>query len=59
MMKSIPAFATEHGDVIRRFGRFPHRNELLGRASTPQEAEWLAGDSVPGWARSQGSKKAA
>ena len=28
-------------DVIRRFGRFPHRNQLLGRASTPEEVEFL------------------
>lgn len=30
-------FAAKHRDVIVRFGRFPHRNEALGRASTPQE----------------------
>lgn len=34
-------FAEEHRSIIERFGRFPHRNALLGRASTPQEAEWL------------------
>ena len=28
-------------DVVRRFGRFPHRNEILGRESTPQEIEYL------------------
>jgi uncharacterized protein (DUF924 family) len=31
-----------HRDVIRRFGRFPHRNAILGRANTPDEAEYLA-----------------
>ena len=30
-----------HRDVIRRFGRFPHRNEILGRASTPEEIAFL------------------
>jgi uncharacterized protein (DUF924 family) len=30
-----------HRDVIRRFGRFPHRNEILGRASTPEEVAFL------------------
>ena len=30
-----------HRDVIRRFGRFPHRNEILGRASTPEELAFL------------------
>jgi uncharacterized protein (DUF924 family) len=31
----------EHIDVIKRFGRFPHRNAVLGRASTPEEIEYL------------------
>ena len=30
-------FATRHRDLIRKFGRFPHRNALLGRQSTPEE----------------------
>lgn len=34
-------YARRHRDVIARFGRFPHRNEILGRASTPQEAAFL------------------
>jgi uncharacterized protein (DUF924 family) len=34
--------AREHRDVIRRFGRHPHRNELLGRQSTADELEYLA-----------------
>jgi uncharacterized protein (DUF924 family) len=36
-------FALLHRDVIARFGRFPHRNALLGRVSTPEEAEFLQG----------------
>jgi uncharacterized protein (DUF924 family) len=35
-------WATRHADVIRRFGRFPHRNEILGRASSPEEMQFLA-----------------
>jgi uncharacterized protein (DUF924 family) len=35
------AFAIEHRDIVARFGRFPHRNRALGRATTPQEAEFL------------------
>jgi uncharacterized protein (DUF924 family) len=35
-------YATRHRDVIRRFGRFPHRNALLGRPSTPDEVRFLA-----------------
>lgn len=34
--------AIAHRDVIERFGRFPHRNETLGRDSTPEEIEFLA-----------------
>ncbi|GBG34452.1 Hypothetical Protein FCC1311_106762 [Hondaea fermentalgiana] len=34
-------FAKSHHDVIERFGRFPHRNEVLGRESTPEEIEYL------------------
>ncbi len=30
-----------HRDIIARFGRFPHRNVILGRSSTPQELEFL------------------
>jgi len=34
-------WAQRHYEVIERFGRFPHRNEILGRASTPAELEFL------------------
>jgi uncharacterized protein (DUF924 family) len=34
-------FATEHRDIVARFGRFPHRNDVLGRASTPEEQDYL------------------
>jgi uncharacterized protein (DUF924 family) len=34
-------WALRHRDVIRRFGRFPHRNDILGRASTPEEVAFL------------------
>jgi uncharacterized protein (DUF924 family) len=36
-------FAEGHRAIIERFGRFPHRNALLGRTSTRQETEWLEG----------------
>ncbi|MEQ8695084.1 MAG: DUF924 family protein [Bauldia litoralis] len=35
-------FATKHRDLIRKFGRFPHRNEMLGRESTEEEKAFLA-----------------
>ena len=38
-------FARKHHDIIERFGRFPHRNAMLGRA--PRSEEIAAGDIVP------------
>lgn len=35
-------FARHHRDIVARFGRFPHRNAILGRESTPEEIAWLA-----------------
>ena len=37
----LPKWAEAHLVIIRRFGRFPHRNAALGRTSTPEEAEFL------------------
>jgi len=37
----LPRWAEAHLVIIRRFGRFPHRNAALGRPSTPEEAEFL------------------
>lgn len=37
-------FAIAHKDIIERFGRFPHRNEILGRNSTDEEIEFLKQD---------------
>ena len=34
-------FELMHKEIIDRFGRYPHRNEILGRTSTPEEAEFL------------------
>jgi uncharacterized protein (DUF924 family) len=34
-------YAEEHAGIIRRFGRFPHRNRILGRATTPEEQAFL------------------
>jgi uncharacterized protein (DUF924 family) len=34
-------FARHHLEVVRRFGRFPHRNEALARSSTPAEMQYL------------------
>jgi uncharacterized protein (DUF924 family) len=51
LMRSLEAFeetrglsqwAIRHRDIVARFGRFPHRNAVLGRASTPEEIAFLA-----------------
>ena len=34
-------YSSHHRDIIERFGRFPHRNKVLGRASSPEEIEFL------------------
>jgi len=39
---TLLVWARKHADVIFRFGRYPHRNAVLGRASTPEEVEFLA-----------------
>jgi uncharacterized protein (DUF924 family) len=43
--ETIAQFADLHADIVEQFGRFPHRNKLLGRDNSPQEEEYLAGDS--------------
>ena len=41
-------YAREHADIIRRFGRFPHRNRLLRRDTTPDEQAFLDGGGFAG-----------
>ncbi len=41
-------WARHHHDIIARFGRFPHRNAILGRESTPEEEAFLQEDSFRG-----------
>ena len=40
-MREAIDYAYRHLRVIERFGRFPHRNQILGRETTPEEAEFL------------------
>lgn len=42
---TIAQFAELHRDIVDQFGRFPHRNKMLGRENTAEEAEYLADDS--------------
>ena len=39
--KNYLEFAKSHEAIVERFGRYPHRNQILGRASTPDETEFL------------------
>lgn len=41
-------YAEGHREIIRRFGRFPHRNALLGRETTPEEQAFLSEGGFPG-----------
>jgi uncharacterized protein (DUF924 family) len=41
-------YAELHADIIRRFGRFPHRNAVLGRVTTPEEQAFLDGGGFAG-----------
>lgn len=41
-MEASLDFERRHKAIIDRFGRFPHRNAILGRSSTPQELEFLS-----------------
>jgi uncharacterized protein (DUF924 family) len=43
-----PSHSRGHRDTIARFGRFPHRNPILGRKMTPEEADWLAAGGFAG-----------
>lgn len=42
-MESNYRFELKHKEIIERFGRYPHRNELLNRQSTPEELTFLQG----------------
>ena len=37
----VVSYAVGHREIVERFGRFPHRNAILGRETTPEEAEFL------------------
>jgi uncharacterized protein (DUF924 family) len=39
-------WAKHHREIVRRFGRFPHRNAILGRESTAEELAWLASEEA-------------
>lgn len=51
--QTFAEFAELHHDIIERFGRFPHRNAVLGRANSPEERQYLEGDA-PSFGQSTG-----
>lgn len=46
LLENNAGYARLHRDIVARFGRFPHRNKILGRQSTREEEAWLA-DGAP------------
>lgn len=42
LFEGVTGYALRHHDIVRRFGRFPHRNAALGRDSSEEETLWLA-----------------
>ena len=53
MLNGSRSFVENHRDVIVKFGRFPHRNEAMGRKTSEAEERWLNSTECPGWAKSQ------
>ncbi|MDD5366027.1 MAG: DUF924 domain-containing protein [Gallionellaceae bacterium] len=45
-LTGILYWAEHHREIVRRYGRFPHRNEALGRDSTADELDYLASDQA-------------
>lgn len=43
-----PSRARHHREIVRRFGRFPHRNPILGRVSTAEEQQYMDGGGYVG-----------
>ena len=45
-LDSVVKYAEAHRDIVAKWGRFPHRNAVLGRASTEAEVQGLADGSI-------------
>ena len=39
--EALLKFATDHNEIVMKFGRYPHRNEAMGRESTPEEEQFI------------------
>lgn len=47
MLQQNVNYAQAHLDVVRKWGRFPHRNKILGREDTPEESQGLQDGTIP------------
>jgi len=54
-LESPAQAAADHRGVIARFGRFPHRNQIMGRANTPEEDEYMK--NPPEWGKSAAERE--
>ena len=58
-VKIAISHSESHAQVLKRFGRYPHRNHVYGRENTHEEMEWMSDyDNLPIWVKSQLPKKA-
>jgi uncharacterized protein (DUF924 family) len=49
MLRGFAKYGAAHRDVVKQWGRFPHRNAILGRTSTEEEVQGIADGSIPKW----------
>jgi uncharacterized protein (DUF924 family) len=49
LMKGTLVFSQRHLDIVKKWGRFPHRNKILHRQSTEAEMKGLADGSIEGF----------
>jgi len=54
-MDQTMGFAKDHLRVIQRFGRFPSRNQAMGRENTPEEEKYIKEEMISVWEKSQAS----
>ena len=47
MMANVIKYAHAHLNVVKAWGRFPHRNKILGREDTPEEKEAMEAGKIP------------
>ena len=46
LWKDVLEYSKHHRDIVKEFGRFPHRNEIFGRMSTMEELDYLLSDNA-------------